>query len=262
MGVVFYNPTGEQCQKVTEYSSFGIFSKLIICDNSQTILEYKFPDNVEYYHMGFNSGLSIPYNRFITISIEKEADVLCIMDQDSLFKENDIKYIVNYIDEHYGELNEVAVVCPRLLKVNTVELEKEASCKAEYVKWTINSGSFLIMKNIQKNKLCYDNNIFLDGVDKDFCMNIKLKNLKILRVNKSILHQSFGYSYSGGGFDHHSASRYFNIAHNRKYIYRKYYGIKGFLLAILVNTRLAFRILFHEDKRVEKVIACLKGTFK
>ena len=263
MGLVFYNPTEEQCQKVEGYVQSGIFSKIIICDNSENALNRKFPECVKYHYMGYNSGLSIPYNKFIEVTADDNADVLCIMDQDSDFRIDEIKKIVNYIEENTDALNDVALVCPRTINSQHIDKIDSLSVEKEYVGWTINSGSFLILENIKKKNLSYDENVFLDGVDYDFCYNIKSKNLHILRYNGALLIQPFGYSKKEkGGFDHHSASRYYNIAHNRKYIFRKYHGIKGFIFAILVNTRLAFRILFHEDNRVEKVIACLKGTFK
>lgn len=259
LGVVFYKPKEEQISNVLKYTKYPWFRAIFVFDNSpQEISNMDFPEKVSYHFMGGNCGLSVPYNKMIVEAIAAKDDFLCLMDQDSCFEENEMRKIVDYIESYDNKkLDNVALVCPF---IETEYRRNNTTKDEEYINWAINSGSFLNLEVIDKNKIHYDENIFLDGVDYEFCWNIRKKKKKILRLNTSSMFQSFGYLSGNRHFSHHDAPRYYNIAHNRKYIFQKYYGIVGYFFAILINMRLACRIILHEDNKKQKVWACVKGT--
>ena len=261
LGIVFYKPTEKQLNNLKRYAEIGIFNDIFVCDNTPTQIHY---DNslpcVHYFYMGYNSGLSKPYNLMIEKAILNNSDYLCIMDQDTPFKEEDVLRVVQFIQEHQDSLEDVAIVCPNVVKNTNVPINREG---LSYVKWAINSTSFLNIKNINRNHLRYDEKIFLDGVDYEFCLNIMKHGQKILRINDIVVIQEFGYVANGDAtFTHHNADRYFNIAHNRKYIFYKHYGFYGWAFALLQNIRLVCRVAIHEDEKSNKIKACIRGILK
>lgn len=261
LGVVFYKPEEEQISNALKYANYPWFRAIYVFDNSpQEISNMDFPEKVSYHFMGGNSGLSVPYNKMIVEAIAAKDDFLCLMDQDSCFEENEMRKIVDYIESYDNKkLDNVALVCPF---IETEYRRNNTTKDEEYINWAINSGSFLNLEVIDKNKIHYDEKVFLDGVDYDFGWSIKKQGKKILRFNKATLFQSFGYFRGGSTFAKHDAQRYYNIAHNRKYIFKKHYGMKGIVVAYLINFRLFFRILLHEDSKTKKALACIKGTLR
>ena len=262
MVVILYNPSEEQVAHLHQYANLGYFRRIYVYDNSAKALNVdRLPTTVEYHFMNSNRGLSIPYNMALKDAIDNGADYLCVMDQDSEFSGDDIEKILSYLEENNcTELN-TAVVCP-IIETDENKQETQHKKGVEIIKWTINSGSFLNLALLKKNSISYAEKVFLDGVDYDFCYSIHKKKLKILRLNESKLFQTFGYRSGKSSFTKHNASRYYNIAHNRKYILKKHYGIAGWLVAALANIRLSMRILLNEESKREKVLACIKGIFK
>lgn len=259
MAVVLYHPEEEELCKIKDYAENHVFENIYIYDNSP----YPLPDSsiisgCSYNFMGENSGLSKPYNLAIKEALQNGANFLLLLDQDSVFPIFEIDKIKQFLCSHRGELEEVAVVCPMI--VTDYNRDKVEKAGVSEIKWTINSGSFLKLDTIEANRLRYDENVFLDGVDYDFCYGIIKSGCKILRVNDSQLFQTFGYKSDDlSSFTKHSARRYYNIAHNRKYIFWKYWGWKGLVIGQAINLRLIFRILLNEDEKVKKALACMEG---
>lgn len=258
LGVVIYNPSKEDIDNILKYYDYGIFEKISIYDNSKDRLDIHFINNsvFEYIHSGSNQGLSKPYNEIIKTSLLLGFDYLCLMDQDSIFRKEDINRIVFEIESDLDK--DVAIYCPRVV---TSRNSKLVSTKCDFVKWAINSGSFLNLQYFGDGKLQYDSNIFLDGVDVDMGLNIINAGYKIKRVNEAILEQQFGYKLSSDStFTCHNAYRYFLIAHNRKYIFKKHYGLLcGSIFALAKNVYLCIRILIHEERKMKKISSCIKG---
>ena len=259
LGVILYNPTDNQLLNLQRYLDMNIFEKIYAFDNSKDLLKKKIPITIDYHYMGGNLGLSIPYNIMIKDAIKHDYDFLCIMDQDTLFEKDDICRITRYIDQNLSKLEEVSIVCPNIA-TNSEQIKRSES--QTFVKWTINSASFLNLRNVSKNSLFYDENIFLDGVDYEYCMNIRKHHQKILRIDGAYIVQNFGNTNDKSSFAHHDAIRYYYLSQSRMYMYRKHYGVLGSIYAILLNIRLVFRVLMHEDKKADKTWACLKGMLK
>lgn len=258
--IVLYNPTEKDLLQIRRYSEMNIFEKIFIFDNSVTMLQDLHLPHTEYIFLNGNYGLSIPYNILIEKEIGKR-DFLSIMDQDSMFDFDNISILIKYIENNANDLSNVAIIGPEILKScnNNKNQFNQLPCCHE-VAWTINSGSFLNLKVFADYGLRYDEKIFLDGVDYEMGLQCKKHNLKILVLSESKLIQNFGYSSKKNArFQKHAPFRYYLISKNRKYIYIKYYGFIGLVFAQLKNINLLFKIIRHEDSKIEKIKSCIKG---
>ena len=260
MGVVLYKPSYEQLNNLKRYSDISVFERIYVYDNSANEINIGIlPSTARYVFLNGNHGLSRPYNLMIENAEKEGFDFLCIMDQDTIFEEKEIHRIKDYLRTHRNDLDNVTIVCPNIATCKEDIKRKDSQT---FVKWTINSASFLNLKNLKRNSFSYDENVFLDGVDYEFCMNIRKHNQKILRIDDAYIVQRFGCLTNGSSFAHHEATRYYYMARSRQYMYKKHYGVFGSTFALLLNIRLVGRILLHEDNKLAKVKACIKGIFK
>ena len=262
MGVVLYNPSFEDLLKIDEYAYSKLFDQIYIYDNSPKRISYSFKNPICYYKFqNENSGLAKPYNEMILRAEQNQIDYLCIMDQDSSFKADEISKLQDAINV-YGDSSSVAAFCPTILKKGFEEHLRQPVWQA--VDWEINSGTFLNIKCLQQYRLNYDENIFLDGLDYDFCWTVRRKGCSIMQYSDSILAQSFGYQLKEKQtFTYHNAFRYYLIAHNRKYIFKKHFGkICGLCYAQLKNVGLLIKILMREEDKLNKFKSCLKGILR
>lgn len=253
LGIVLYNPSNNEIKRIDTYAE--IFDKILIFDNSNKKLNYTFSKKCSYYFNNANLGLPINYNKFIKCSIEEKADLLCIMDQDSNFPLNEINKCIQYIKKDH--LKEAMYVPVSLSQ----ESESNNQNNHDYVDWAINSGSFLNIQLFKNYKLLYDEKLFLDGVDKEMALTIKLKNLKIKRISDAFLYQTLGYTIN----KHicHSAIRHFYIAESRAYITKKhFYNFRGYVFFLLKLFYHLLSIILYEDDKSKKILFIIKGTRK
>ena len=116
MGVVLYNPSFEELEKIVEYAYSQLFEQIFIYDNSPERIDYSFNSPIcQYKFQNENSGLAKPYNEMILIAKREGFDYLCIMDQDSSFKVDEIRKLQDAINL-YGDTSSIAAFCPIILK--------------------------------------------------------------------------------------------------------------------------------------------------
>lgn len=262
MGVVVYKPNVAELNNIESYAKTNLFGLIMVFDNSSERTVYKFKHKICQYHFrNENSGLAKPYNLMLKEAENAGYDYLCIMDQDSSFKIEEINKLVKAV-ERYEKTENVAAFCPVVKKKGFEDYQRIPIWKK--VEWTINSGSFLNVRCLKQHSIVYDEEVFLDGLDYDFGWTVNGKGCIIMQYCDSVLVQSFGYQTKDKQkFTYHSAYRYYLIAHNRKHIFRKHFGaINGLIYAQLKNFILLFKILLHEEDKCKKVLACYKGIIK
>lgn len=260
VGVVLYNPNEKNVRWIRKLNKESLFSKLLVYDNSNENHENCFDNqDIVYITTLKNEGLSKPYNQMIDIALQEGADFLCLLDQDSDYEIDEIAKMIRFLELKPTEIQDSIIIAPRSYAVNSPRVTRGNYLTT--VEFAINSGSFLQLELIKKAQLRYDEQIFLDGVDYEFGWQIIDAGYKTKIFEDSVLEQNLGYTLSEDDrFTHHSAFRYYLIAKNRRYIYRKHKGpVRGEVLAMLKNIYLCARILRHEDERREKLIACIKG---
>ena len=258
VGITLYNPTDENIQNILNYMQ--IFDIIFIYDNSTNNESYQDllnNDKIVYYCNGNNDGLCIAINLMIEASIQRDIDYLCTMDQDSVFENHEIRKVIQFINSckepRWG------IVAPYIVykgRNDTNLLFNEI----ENVNWVITSGSFVNIANIKKYGIRYDENYFIDKCDIDFCTQIRLKGLKVLKYYSAHLYQELGY-INEQGFSEHSSVRHYYIARNRVYYNRKFYDKKrAVVLSLAQLIKHLYTVLRYEKDKKEKIKAILAGV--
>ena len=96
LGIVLYNPSLEELEKISSYAQSGLFGQVLVFDNSATSNERFMPPQVLYWFEGKNQALSIPYNKMIDYSSQHQFDFLCLLDQDSIYPIEEIQKMESY----------------------------------------------------------------------------------------------------------------------------------------------------------------------
>lgn len=252
--VVLYNPTGKEIERARQYTH--AFSRVYCLDNSEEDHQdsFKALPQIKYEHFSSNMGLGFAYNYAIHLAVEEKTDYLCLLDQDSCFDSEAIKCLMKCIET--DELcRETALYVPQIC---TQGKKCVISDKVEDVEWAINSGSFINLSLISRYGIYYDENYFLDRLDRDYCKQISGHNLRIRRCGRSILQQQLGEIYHGKLV--HSPIRNYYCARNRLYYNKKYEPIqKRIALDVALTVRHLKDIIFTGKDVQENVMMVYRG---
>lgn len=184
-GMVLFNP-----DKKRLYSSLDSIlhqvDKLYIFDNSTEENEITYPGNVTYLTEHENKGVAYALNRILEAADTDCYKWLVTMDQDSILP----KGIISAYTKHILE-ESIGIICPQVVDFRRSYMEIKKEPKEEFVDFCITSASCIRVsawKKIGK----FDEWLFIDLVDNDFCKRLTVSGYKILRLNDVVLDQEFG----------------------------------------------------------------------
>ena len=251
--VIWFNPEPKMLENIFSYSKL-VFKTLIIdnSDNNNSVLIEKLKD-IEYiplmHNLGIASALNIGFNK----AEELGAEWVLTMDQDSaFFGANCMNYLNDYA-RHFNESN-VAVFGPNFEG-------QTGSCLTDCDS-VITSGSLVNLEAHKKN-FGYNENLFIDQVDHEYCFRLKLLGYRILKVSyiemnhvigspitKKILGRTFQ-SYN------HNYIRKYYITRNTLYMRRHFpdFGDKHLKLI----TMDFINVIMIEDEKYKKLKSMIKG---
>lgn len=195
-----------------------------------------------------NIGVAAALNKGLERAISQGYDWLLTMDQDSVFEDGALKELK---DVAFTANEKVAIVSPFHFIKKTVK-----SSSIEEVPFTMTSGN-LLRVSAARSVGMFEEKLFIDSVDNEYCLRLRKNGFKIIRVNRSILRHSLGTLKNN--IVTHPASRRYYITRNMLYVMRKYFPqfflfgskelIKSFLLILLI-----------EDDKVAKLKAMCRGA--
>ena len=185
VGIVLYNPDISRLNKCIN-SIKQQTSKIYIFDNStEEILIDK--ESVIYLSEGKNKGIAYALNRIIEKAQQDGFEWVLTMDQDSIVPDGMIAGFEKCIVTH----SDLGIICPQVIDKRRAYYKAENDTNEIYVDFCITSASCTSIKAWEK---CgkFDEWLFVDLVDNDFCKRLTLSGYKILKLNKWILDQEFG----------------------------------------------------------------------
>lgn len=264
IGYVLYKPDAEQIERINAVTGEHVFEKTLVFDNSDVSHEDALDDEIEYMTELKNDGLSTRYNRFLALAKEQGADYLCIMDQDSDYPVEEMRNMTEFLSTH--DMSGVAIVAPRIYA--QLNADKENAARSDSLTdvddFVLNSGSFINMAEVAEHDLSYDENIFLDMNDREFCWAAKKKGLSIKIYENSLMWQLVGIvtERKGKKVMTRSPERYFYVMNGRKYLYQKYKGkFVGTMRSFFRTIGSIGKIILHDDHKFKKIKYCLRGQF-
>ena len=207
-----------------------VVSEIIVVDNGsneQTInMLREIENDFTLISLGENKGIAYALNKGIECGLEKGCKWILTLDHDSIPKKDMLdKMLEVYSSLSEEEKDNIVMITPQHVEEKNSKAPNN-SLQYEYVLTEITSGA--LTKAWYYNKNNYDEKLFIDLVDHDFCLGIYRNGYKIIRVNESILLHNLGESEVKNIFGfkvtptNHSSIRRYYMSRNRHYIWYKY----------------------------------------
>lgn len=228
-GIVTYNPDLIRLEENVR-AVLKQVDRVLVFDNASTnIIEIvqllrglEESHRIEINRHDANAGMPLALNSLCARAVSHGANHILLLDQDSVAQEDMLSQMIAYTGRGVG------LVSPHIVDRNdAVRLIPEQ--EVEEVDSAITSGS-LVDLEAWAAVGGYDENLFIDWVDHEFCDNLILHGYRILRTNKAVLLHEIGRKeYIGYGWTFEPDKGFFKIpqySNGRPYI-RRYDMIRG-----------------------------------
>lgn len=272
--IVSYNPDKNLLDSVNLLISQ--VEKIIIVDNGsieekrKDISSIKDIDNerIEIIFNEENLGIATALNIGVREALKQGFNWILTMDQDSKASKDMVEKmfeVYNNIDEK--ERKSILSIFPNFVDERIQSIEENSVMNTyEYVDADITSGNLVNAEVFDKVGF-FDDSLFIDLVDTDFCMRLNEKNIKMIKVRDAILYHSLGESQSVksilGKFNtsNHSALRRYYMTRNRFYIWERYKDLNSFTLNRdkKLFKKEFIKIILGEKDKVNKIKMVFKG---
>lgn len=256
-GIITFNPDIFRLRECISSIMFQVDQVVIIDNFSKNIMEIKklsntLNDNITIICNDNNSGVANALNQLFSWGDENGYKYVLTLDQDSKCPNQIISILKSYICR-----DKVAVVGPQIYDRN----KGETICNKEgytEVDNCITSGS---MSSIDawKNIGGFDEWMFIDGVDFDYCFRLRQDGYKIYQINNIVLEHQIGniqirhFLFCKVVVRNHSSFRKYYIARNIIYFDKKNKHKKIPLKATIRVMKQMLLVVLYEKQKMEKL---------
>ncbi|HVX28428.1 MAG TPA: hypothetical protein VHB70_18920, partial [Parafilimonas sp.] len=224
--VILYNPGESVIDNIQSYIEH--VDKLYLIDNTESASldfqkNYNSLSKTIIVQDSLNEGIAKRLNQACQLAVKDGLDYLLTMDQDSFFHESIVKKYFECIQQYL--LKEKVA----MFGVNYEQEIFNADCNCSIVKILITSGSVINLSNY-KNIGGFDENLFIDFVDTDYCFKSILKGYELVQFSNIYMHHEIGTTTQHRSLKNmklstrsiHSSIRLYYMTRNFLYLQNKY----------------------------------------
>lgn len=182
--VVLYEPHIKDFEYLKSYVNKVVF--LLILDNSKTSNDkvvsvhlQNTSGQFEYVYFGENIGLSAALNRGIKLLKDKGYEWVITMDSDSSWQSD----ICEIYKAEISKDASVAIYAPLHLHDRSKATEYIGT---KEIDWAMTSGCCFNIKQLEAMG-GFNEQLFVDGLDMDYCFRVKEKGLKIIQCGNALI---------------------------------------------------------------------------
>ena len=263
-GIVTYNPVITILKENVDAIHNQVFQVIIFDNGSNNIEDIKKISseitNIIVLESPENLGIAAALNKLMQWGYENNYDWMLSLDQDSICPNNYISAMRPYlmIEENLG------IVAPIIIDRNISIVGHNPKAEYAHVNTCITSGAFSKIsawKKIGK----YDESMFIDSVDFEFCYRMRKKGYGIIQVSSMRLVHKLGNSKKRQfllwrvNVTDHSAFRKYYMARNNVYYPLKHHLWLYFIRGNFRNLWLLFIVNLYEDDKKNKKRSILRG---
>ena len=194
--VISYNPIIPLLQEDLD-ALFSQIDRVVLMDNGSENIDQVRTLSRQYARLqlvenGENLGLPVNYNRAAHMAHDEGFQWLLTMDQDTVIPEGMIDAFLQY-----APMKNVAVIGPAIWNVNRVSIDEvRAALPDEPYTYVDEFGCISSASMNRVDTLLqlggFDEKLFIDWVDFDYCKNVQIHGYDILRVNSCIARHQIG----------------------------------------------------------------------
>lgn len=262
-GIVTYNPTLERLAENINalLSEKGIGLLYIVDNGSANVDRIRLMtlenERILLIEKGINKGIADALNTLCRKAMENGYDWLLTMDQDSVISSGFLK--------HYDDLVKsspsAGIACCRVEDRNFGRMYNAPEAGSDMVERCITSGSMMSLSAWKKIG-GFDESLFIDGVDFDYCMSLKEQGFSIVRTGDAFILHEVGHGRHVRLLGHnalvmnHSDLRLYYIARNYLYIGMKHGQYSKWRREVM--KRMLIVLLYEKESR-RKLQSMMKG---
>lgn len=264
-GVVTFNPDLESLQHNLKCLK-KVVQSIVVIDNDSNkkdmvcLLCEKL--EIQYIQNDRNMGISKALNQMMNYAKVNGYDWVLSLDQDTVVPENilfDYRKLFKKL-----ESAKIGMFCPAVIEKNTKKNVVRGKGEYSYVKRCITSAT---MTNVEAwiEVGGYDEQLFIDYVDYDFCAKIRKRDYYIIQSNSTFIEHELGESelryflFFKVRVSNYSSFRKYYITRNLLvYIKRHCSFVEGIIEYIRLFRFILYTILYEKNKK-EKMQAIKKG---
>ena len=255
-GIVTFNPNIQRLKQNLEaiWQNDSIDYLIIVDNHSDNITDILqlVGDNpaISLVCLSENKGIAFALNQICQRAIKRGYAWTATLDQDSILEEKAIDSF-----RTFTQSQDLGIICPRIEDRNMGTLYAKTTQGYEYIERCITSGNLVNLKAWQTIG-GYHEEMFIDGVDFDYCLRLKEAGYRILRNNATCLIQEIGHGQRGKILGHsvailnHSPIRLYYMTRNYLYIGKKHLQMKYWTMEVIKRI---FIVLKYENNRKEKM---------
>ena len=186
-GIVTYNPDIDRLKKNID-AIINQVDKVYIYDNASNNLSdiKKITDglNVDIKCDSENNGIAVALNAIVNAAVNDGYKWALTLDQDTICP-NDI---ILKLSKHIGP--NIGIICPGVI-YETGRRQGESNRIIENISACMTSGSLTNIKAV-KSVGGYNNDYFIDYVDNEICMKLRINGYSIIRCNECVISHQLG----------------------------------------------------------------------
>lgn len=256
-GIVTYNPDIKLLKHNID-SIINQVSMIIVVDNGSDNFD-EISNFLDEYRVIIvknekNKGIAYALNQLCNVAYKKKYDWIITLDQDSVSSDGLVKELSLNINP------QTAIIAPNIVYKNNEKYADYASSGVKEETWVITSASLMSL-NVWNEINGFDDELFIDGVDKDYCIRAHKYGYKIYKdYNITLLHELgnlkckniFGKTIY---VTNHNAFRKYYMARNAIYLdYKlKLNDSKKYIIKLIT------KILLFENEKIKKINQIIIG---
>ena len=186
-GIVLYNPDPIRFSACLN-SIINQVDDLYLYDNSEKDYQLSIPSNVSYIRAGKNKGIATALNEIMKNAQTDGYDWVITLDQDSVLPDDIVK---RYREEIIGADDKLAIICPQMIDRRQSYMVPKIEPVKEFVSYAITSACCTSV-HAWRDIGGFDDWLFIDLVDNEFCRRLKIAGYNLLRLNNLIMDHELG----------------------------------------------------------------------
>lgn len=266
VGITLFNPKLTVVDTVVK-NLYDVVDAFVLVDNGSknidSIIELIKTNALKKVHLiknGKNLGVAKALNQIVDFVNEQGAKFALTLDQDSVLKAADVTEMARHVSP------DIALICPRMVDINKAK-QKKYKTDLEYVDRCITSGTLMNLEVCNKIGK-FDELMFIDYVDFEYCKRVRLAGYKILKINTVELKHEIGkrtthhFLWAKVYPSNHKPERVYYYTRNIYYYLWKFYNKLSFSEKFKERFLLFwkyFSIIIYEKDKLAKLRSYKKG---
>jgi rhamnosyltransferase len=264
--VVLYHPDDGIIQRVRTY--INEVSALLVVDNSEPSSSVvsslkELGNKVTVVSNSINTGIAHALNQGVGFGLSHGFEWILTMDQDSEFEAGALSIMKEFV-KTAGKTQ--GIVAPFHHTPGAQKPDFNSATKD--LRITMTSGNLLNLR-AARDAGSFDEKLFIDSVDHDFCLRLRRKGYRITQINDAVLHHNLGnirYTRILGlriKTSNHPAVRRYYMTRNRLYVMMHHFSfdIRFFRREFTELTKSFLAVAFVEEDKGQKLKAMMKGVW-